>query len=71
MNSDNWTENQWETYETAKVLIPVTLLENLILAANAHHLGVKVSSGQKRYWRDQARDALTLVDKVIAKVEVI
>ncbi len=71
MSGNNWTEEQWKSYEGSSVWIKVTLLESLILATNAHHLGVKVSTEQKQRWRSKAREALALVDKVVAKVEVI
>ncbi len=76
MNGTKWTDAQWKAYETAKILIPVTVLESLILAAEAHSLGVKVSSEQKRRWKNDARNAMVLVDMVLvdmvkAKVEVL
>ena len=71
MNGTNWTEEQWKAYEDASVWIPLPLLESLILASQAHYLGIKVSSDQKRRWRDAGIKAMKCVDKVIAKVKVI
>ena len=68
MNYTNWSDKQWEAYETAEVWIPVTVLESLILAAQAHSLGIQPGKHQMELWQCKAKTALALIDK---KMEVI
>ena len=62
-NNINWSETQWKAYENAEVWIKVTLLEKLILAAEAHQWNTSVSKLQKQCWKDNAKTALALIDK--------
>ncbi len=68
MSGNNWTEDQWKAYENAEVWIRVALLEKLILAAEAHSLGMEVSKLQKQCWKDNAKMALALIDKKVEEI---
>ena len=71
MNNTKWSEKQWKAYEKAKVSIPVVMLESLIIAAEAHSLGMAVSKTQKGRWQRMAKDATRELDRIVAKVEAI
>ena len=68
MDATQWTNEQWDIYEKVNVWIPVTLLEKLILATEAHLLGMKISKEQKKCWKDNANTALTLLEQKIERV---
>ena len=68
MDATQWTNEQWDIYEAVNVWVPVTLLEKLILATEAHSLlGMRISEEQKKSWKDNAKTALTLLEQKIEK----
>ena len=71
INNNNWTDKQWDAYEKAKVPITVIMLESLILAAEAHSLGMEISKTQKGSWHNMAREATKELNRVVAEVEAI
>ena len=68
MDATQWTEEQWDIYEAVNVWIPVTLLEKMILATEAHLLGMRISEEQKKSWKANADTALILLEQKIDRV---